>query len=235
MKKLFGAILLVAIIAGCGSAQQPSSTSPRAETASSASPTSTANGSTANPSPSAPSFAELVRVGASASYKITYHYTASGPSGTSSADQTTYVKGTKLRWDFSQAGSAASMFFLEDGTYFCAGGSGRPVTCLKAGPAQQAPPNVGMTFTEQLRSDPTRFATTTTAGRAIAGLAARCFSLADTALAGTGIGTACYSAQGLPLFVQFKSPSADFQMEATNVGAVADADFVLPAPVRAFP
>jgi hypothetical protein len=45
----------------------------------------------------------------------------------------------------------------------------------------------------------------------------------------------CYSAQGLPLYTQFKAPTGDFTMEATSVGSPTDEDFKLYAPVRTQP
>jgi hypothetical protein len=176
----------------------------------------------------------LVRAGKQASFKINYRFTAGALGQTTSVDQTWYMKGPLTRWDLSSPlGGSSSFFFLTDGVFLCVP-DGQP-SCVKLASEQQALQNAGVLVQDQVWDAPDRFEAQALATRTVAGFQAQCFSIADKGSSSIGTGTLCYSAQGLPLYTQFKAPTGDFTMEATGVGSPTDEDFKLYAPVRTQP
>src|SRR2546428_4091553 len=224
MRHAFLAPLVVAVCAGCSGASG---------TGAPASATAVAPASATSTSPptaqAAAGFADLVRAGKDASFKIAYRYAATTAGQAVTVDQTWYVRGSSMRWDLqSPLSGSSSFFFLADGTYLCVS-EGQP-SCLKLAAAQGAQQNFGALFAEEVRAEPDRFEGTPQGTGTIAGIEARCFAVNDRSARGDDLpATACYGPLGLPLLVQFKG----FSMEATSVSAtVTDADFKLPGPVR---
>lgn len=213
------------LVAACTQPSGVSSPSPVPSSSASAAASSTAAGA---------AFRDLIRAGKQASFKINYRFTASALGQTTSVDQTLYVKGPQMRWDLSSPlGGQSSFFFLSDGVFLCVP-DGQP-SCVKLSSAQQALQNAGVLVQDQVWDAPDRFDAQALAARTVAGLQAQCFSIADKGSSSIGSGTLCYSAQGLPLYSQFKAPTGDFTMEATGVGIPADDDFKLYAPLRTQP
>ncbi len=190
-------------------------------------------------------FADLVRAGTTASFKITYRYSVTAEGQSSAVEQTWYVKGANVRWDLaSPLGSSSSFFFLPDGAYQCV--IAGQASCLKLPAAQGAQQNAGALLQDQVRENPERFNAAPLSTRTIAGIEAQCFAVKDPTVNAPRQGTMCYSARGFPLYTQFKDTSVavlagnslvplEFTMEAVRVGTASDADFKLPAPVRSFP
>jgi hypothetical protein len=235
-------ILLIAVVTlgACGGGATPAASSPAASSPAAA---SASQSPAAAPTPSATSSAarqaslvDIISQGKNATYRISYRFTTTTGGVAQSVDQTTYVKGTKVRWDMDASGTKISMFVLEDGTYMCTSGAG--AVCLKYSGAAQAPmQNAGASFQDQVRASPGQFSAAAQSARTIAGVSAQCFTLTGAALAGAGAATTCYSADGLPLYTELKGGAqGDFTMEATSLStSVSDADFTLPAPVRSLP
>jgi hypothetical protein len=151
-----------------------------------------------------------------------------------SGDQTWYFKAPKSRFDFSTSfggqKTTISFFNLPDGSYYCFGGAGQPVSCLSVGgvgsPLDQ---NAAAMTQRSLMDNPDKFGAAFKETKTIAGQTALCYDV--TGGAGTfGAGTFCYSKAGLALLSQFSMQGSTWSMEATNVSTtVADADFTLPA------
>jgi hypothetical protein len=227
----FVAIALLALAAACGAppASAPTTT-PLATVSPSPSPTAT-------PSAAATvGFVDVVSAGAGATYRITYVYRVVANGQTQTLQSTWYVRPPEMRWDFaSPLGGSSSFYVLKDGVYVCSA-SGQPTPgCFSLGSLAAAEQSSGAELQETIRAHPDRFTARPSAGRDIAGIAARCFDVTDVS-AEFGQGTMCYSADGLPLFTAFSGPSGEFSMEAQSVStAVSDADFTLPGPVQKLP
>ena len=202
-----------------GGAAAPSTSAPTAATAA---PTAA----------SGPNIADLLKAGKLTSYKVTYTWSVTSGGQTQSSQQTWYYKAPNARFDVSLGqGTTFSVYALPDGTYFCSVGGGATF-CQKSaqGGLQQNP---AADFDLQLSGQPDQFNAAAQGTRTIAGQQAQCYGV--RALTGAALGdvTACYSASGVPLFLQSSGQGSSFTMEATAFSAtVSDADFVLPAAAR---
>jgi len=186
-----------------------------------------------------PKLLDLLGAAKLSEYKITYKITASGQGAEAmSGDQTWYFKPPKSRFDFSSTfggqKTTISFFSLPDGSYYCFGGAGQPVSCLSVGgvgsPLDQ---NAAAVTQRQLIESPDKFGANFTETKTIAGQQALCYAV--TGAAGTfSTGTFCYSKTGLALLSTFSVQGASWTMEATNVSTtVPDSDFTLPAkPIK---
>ena len=222
-------LIAAVVLAACGA------------TAASATPTAT---STPTPTPAAvaptrtagPVFADIVRAGASSSYRIKYIYRVTQNAQTQTVELTTYVRPPEMRWDFvSPLGGSSSFFYLQDGIFVCSSGAQPTPSCVKIASAVEMQQTASAQIQQLARDHPERFTSTLVAARVIAEVDAQCFDVNDVS-AEYGQGTLCYSAQGLPLFARFSSSGGEFTMEATEVSTtVADADLKLPGPVQTLP
>ena len=182
------------------------------------------------------SFVDAVHASALATYRIVYVYRVVANGQTQTLESTWYVRPPEMRWDFaSPLGGSSSFYVLKDGVYVCSA-SGQPSPgCFSLGSLGAAEQSSGVAVQELVRDHPERFAATPGTKREIAGIAADCFTVNDVD-AVFGVGTLCYSAEGLPLFTEFKGASAEFTMEAQSVTTnVTDADLKLPGPVQKQP
>lgn len=224
--RLLGVALLLAACGGTGATATPSSPTASAPTLAAESPTRAPG----------PIFAEIVRAGASSSYKIKYVYRVTQNEQTQTVELTTYVRPPDMRWDFaSPLGGASSFFYLKDGIFICSSGAQPTPSCVKIASAAEMQQTASAQIQQLARDHPERFTSTVVAARVIAGVSAQCFEVNDVS-AEYGQGTLCYSEQGLPLYSHFSSASGEFTMEASDVSTtVTDADLKLPGPVQTLP
>jgi hypothetical protein len=231
-----------AVSCGGGATTTPgASAAAGASTAATTAPTSAAATAAATSAAGAnqPKLLDLLSAAKLSEYKITYKITATGQGAEAmSGDQTWYFKPPKSRFDFSSTfggqKTTISFFSLPDGSYYCFGGAGQPVTCLSVGgvgsPLDQ---NAAAVTQRQLIESPDKFGASFTETKTIAGQQALCYAV--TGAAGTfSTGTFCYSKTGLALLSTFSVQGSAWTMEATNISTtVPDSDFTLPAkPIK---
>ena len=149
--------------------------------------------------------------------------------------QTWYQSGSRFRMDLTtpQAGGGGtfSFFSLPEGSFSCGTFGGAGAQCTSFPAAQAGAQSPGFQLDADLRANADRYGAAFTGTRQVAGVTGQCFSF-NTAAAGFQRGTACYSSNGIPLYMQFDVAGGSFTMEATSVGTPTDADFRLPATPR---
>jgi hypothetical protein len=182
------------------------------------------------------SLADVVHAGSLSTYRIAYVYRVAANGQTQTLESTWYVRPPEMRWDFaSPLGGSSSFFVLKDGVYVCSAAGQPSPSCFSLGSLAAAEQSSGAQVQELIRDHPERFAATPVEARVVAGVPSSCFSVSDAG-AQFGRGTLCYSAQGLPLLMEFKGASGEFSMEAHSVSdTVTDADLKLPGPVQKAP
>ena len=242
-KRLLAVTVMSAFAVSCGgggaTTTAGASAAAGASTAATTAPTSPATAQPAASSASQPKLLELLSAAKLTEYKITYKITASGQGAEAmSGDQTWYFKPPKSRFDFSSTfggqKTTISFFSLPDGSYYCFGGAGQPVTCLSVGgvgsPLDQ---NAAAVTQRSLIENPDKFGATFKETRTIAGQAGLCYDVTGAA-GGFSSGLFCYSKTGLALLSTFTVQGSTWSMEATNISTtVPDSDFTLPAkPIK---
>lgn len=239
-KRFLAVALACAFAVSCGGgATTTAGASAGASTAATTAPTSAATSAATATATSAganqPKLLDILSAAKLSEYKITYKITASGQGAEAmSGDQTWYFKPPKSRFDFSSTfggqKTTISFFSLPDGSYYCFGGPGQPVSCLSVGgvgsPLDQ---NAAAVTQRSLIENPGGFGANYKETKTIAGQQALCYDVTGAAGTFSG-GTFCYSKTGLALLSTFSVQGATWSMEATNVSTtVPDSDFTLPA------
>jgi hypothetical protein len=227
------AIVFVLVTAiSCGG---PAANGPASATAS-ASAAATGVGRPAVVSGGAPSFRQILANARVAEYKIVYKLSSTNNLDTVTGEQAWFFKPPKARFDFTstlqgQSGSV-SLYVLGDSTYMCFKESGQS-TCLGMSAASVAlQQNTAAMVQESIIESPDKFDGVLVETRQIAGQQAHCYdvrALGQSAVPLTE-GRFCYSTQGIPLLQRFKTPGAEYSLEATILSlSVPDSDFTLPA------
>ena len=184
-----------------------------------------------------PKFADILRSGKAASYKVTYKFTSTGSGQSGTSEQTWYFKPPKTRLDMigddGYGGTTKiSMFFLDTGSFLCTEAGGDK-SCLQVSADAAAGQNVGFEIQDSLASG--SFDGTFRERRTIAGQQALCYVVRGAAALFTE-GTFCYTQSGIPLLSTWATGGASFTMEATAFStSVADSDFTLPATPQKLP
>ncbi len=237
--------LAFALAASCGGSTAPAAPSSSAPSASAtAAPTVAVVTSAPAATPGGagrPKLLDLLTAAKLASYKVTYHVTATDAAQSFSGDQTWYFAPPRARFDFSStfAGqrTTISFFVLSAGAYYCFAVGGQ-TRCLSVGgigsPLDQ---NFAVVVQRDLTENPDHWGGTFKDIRTIAGLQAYCYDVTSAA-ANTAVssGTFCYSKDGIALLSRFSASGATWSMEATSVSAtVPDSDFKLPAEPTKIP
>ena len=234
---IFGALAIALVTATACAGAQPATGGAPSTLAPVAAPSTTtpaaASTPTAAPS-SGPSITDVLKAGKLATYKVTYKWTIVTGGQTIDSQQTWFYKPPKARFDYAlgQGAGSFSMFVLEDGTYICTSAGGTSF-CQKSPQQAAVQQNPAADFDLQLNARPDQFNATYQGARSIAGQQAQCYSVKSVAATAFGDVTSCYSATGVPLLTQMRSPGSDLTMEATAFSTtVTDADFTLPAAAR---
>ncbi len=234
-------LLLIGVVGvmACGPAAAPQTTGAGAAPPPAAGAATSAPVAVATQAPAAaqgPTFLDLAKAKKAASYKVTYRVSGTTGGQTVSSDQTWYVKPPKSRFDIYAGADVVSTYVLEDGTYFCSRAGGQTV-CLKMPASQALGQNVGAQADQQVTGQPDAFDPNYQGTRQIAGQTGQCYVVRPkTAQAGFAESAFCYTAQGVPLFIQAKGQGFESTLEATAFStSVSDDDFKLPAPARSLP
>ncbi|SRR6266508_1561315 len=184
----------------------------------------------------APSFRQIVGAAKVSEYKVVYKLSSTSGNDTVTGEQVWFFKPPKARFDFSATSQGqtggVSLFVLADGTYLCFTESAQ-ATCLGMSSAEVGlQQNSAALMQESIVDHPERFDGVLVETRQIAGQVAHCYdvrALAVTAAPFTD-GRFCYNTRGIPLLQRFKTPGADYTLEATSLSfSVPDSDFTLPA------
>lgn len=240
------ALVLVAfLVAACGGAAAPSQQATGIPTSGDAtSPPTTAGGApgaTQAATSSQPAFADVVRGGKTATYKVAYKITASGPGAPAAASgMAMYFKPPKTRLDITGGdgqgqGGALSVYYLENGVFMCTV-SGSDKLCFQASKDMAEAQAAGFEIQQSLQENASSLNATFREDRSIAGQSALCYVVKGTATLGSSEGTFCYTSSGVPLLSTWSAQGATWTMEATTFSAtVPDSDFVLPATPQKMP
>ncbi len=226
----FVAALLLGAACGGGGGQPTGAGQPSAPATLVASAPPAASAA-ASPAAAGPNLLDLLKSGKQANYKVSYRWSIVSGGQTITSQQTWYYKPPKARFDYAiaQAGTAFSVFVLENGTFVCTSAGGTSF-CQKSSPQTALQQNQAADFDLQLRDHPDQFNSAYQGTRAIAGQQAQCYGLKSLAGSALGEVTSCYSSSGVPLFQQTKVQGSEVTMEATSFStSVSDADFQLPA------
>lgn len=232
MRSLFLSLVLIASACG-GGASQPSATAPATAAQATQPDAATAPAATSQ-ADAGPSFADLVRGGKLASYKVTYKWTSTAGGQSTTSQQTWYFKPPKTRLDFSDGQSSSlSTFMLDTGTYLCTV-QGNDKSCFQTSTDAATDQNVAFDLQEDFQKDPSALNATLKETRTIAGQQAFCYTIRELVATQVGAVTMCYSRTGIPLLMQWGVGADTFSMEATAFSTdVPDSDFVLPAtPIK---
>lgn len=223
-------LVLAIVLAACGGAGAPSAGTPG--------PGGTTGSGEATASPgdgeAGPAFADLIRQGALATYKITYVISLTGGESDGAMQQTWYFKPPNARYDLSdpESSDVISMFMLSTGTYMCTTTEGQSY-CFQSSTDAAAGQDMALSFQTSFQDDPDAFGATLRETRSIAGQQAFCYAVGLGVLGGDG--TFCYNAAGVPLLSQWSADGQTWKMEATAFStSVPDSDFELPAPAQSY-
>jgi len=232
MRKAALACLASLLLAACGGASGGAGAggaggdgSPASESTPTTAPTAAAAGG--------PALRDIATRSNAAPFKVSYKFSTNAGGQAVDVTQTWYQSGSRFRMDLTtpQAGGGGtfSFFSLPEGSFSCGtfGGAGAQCTAFPQAGAQSP----GFQLDTDLRANADRYGAAFTGTRQVAGETGQCFSF-NTAAAGFQRGTACYSSNGIPLYMQFDVAGGSFTMEATSVGTPTDADFRLPATPR---
>jgi hypothetical protein len=184
---------------------------------------------------SGPSFADLIRSGKAATYKVAYKWTISVAGKSETTEQAWTFKPPKARMDWitvDPSGAKTTLSFIEDpnGAYFCTIGGGQSF-CFKTDPGQVAGQNAAFGLQESFENDPSQLAGATVSRRTIAGQQGICYAVGGVQAFNLASGTFCYTSSGVPLLLEWKQGDLGWAMEATSFStSVNDSDFALPAP-----
>lgn len=237
-------VIATLALASCGgSAQAPTTTAASTQQASTAAPTSAgataaatgAGGSAASPQATGPAFADVIRTGKTATYKIAYKWTTTSAGQTQTVTQTWTFKPPKSRLDWtvkdpaSGATSTISWFEIDTGSFLCTAAGGQTF-CIKSDEQGVVGQNPAFGLQESFEQDPGAFSGATQTTRTIAGQQGLCYVMTGLQVIGGADGTFCYTSSGIPLLLEWKVGSDSWSMEATSfTTAVADGEFTLPA------
>ena len=207
--------------------------------ASASTPTSApAGGATTAPTSAAaggPALRDIATRSNAAPFKVSYKFSTNAGGQAVDVTQTWYQSGSRFRMDLTtpQAGGGGtfSFFSLPEGSFSCGTFGGAGAQCTSFPAAQAGAQSPGFQLDTDLRANADRYGAAFTGTRQVAGVTGQCFGF-NTAAAGFQRGTACYSSNGIPLYMQFDVAGGSFTMEATSVGTPTDADFRLPATPR---
>jgi hypothetical protein len=231
------AVLLVACGGGAAPAQSAASAGNAAGTARATTAASSAPATAA----AQPAFGEVVKSGKTATYKVSYKITATGPGApAASSGMAMYFKPPKTRLDITgddgqgQSG-ALSIYYLENGSFTCTV-SGSDKFCFQVSADAAAAQAAGFELQQDLAAEAGSLNAAFKENRSIAGQSALCYVVKGTASLGFTEGTFCYTSSGVPLLSTWSAAGATWTMEATSFSAsVPDSDFVLPAPPGKMP
>ena len=231
-------VVAALILASCGGgATAPAASEPAAAATQGAAATAApAGAATAAPAAAAePAFADIIRSGKAATYKVAYKITVTGAGqgGDAATGMALYFKPPKTRIDLSgtQEGktSAIAIYYLDTGTFFCTA-DGDQKSCLQTSTDPGEGQAAGFEIQESFREDPAGLNATFRENRTIAGQQALCYVVRGTVALGFSDGTFCYTSSGVPLLSTWSAEGVSWTMEATSYSAtVPDNDFTLPA------
>lgn len=184
-------------------------------------------------------FGELVRGIENAEYVVSYNVTADAvDTDPFEGALTLYQSPDRTRVDFeAETGGETvegSTIDTPDKSYVCIDADGEQ-TCLELSRGTQSPfPIPGDEITETVsdfEDDADQYSVTVADSRVLAGTSAECFDIDGP----DGIGTMCFSADGVMLLMELDGPEGSYRMEATEYRTgVSDADFEPPYPIVQF-
>lgn len=228
-------------LASCGgTAQAPTSTSAgstqqQATSAPTAAATAAGSAAASAQASAGPAFADVIRSGKSATYKIAYKWTTTSAGQTQTVTQTWTFKPPKARLDWtvkdpaSGATSTISWFEIETGSFLCTAAGGQTF-CVKSDEQGAVGQNPAFGLQESFEQNPGAFSGATQTTRTIAGQQGLCYVMTGLQVIGGADGTFCYTSSGIPLLLEWKLGTDSWSMEATSFStAVADGEFTLPA------
>lgn len=148
-------------------------------------------------------------------YMVSYDITG----GNDLSKMTMYFKSGKMRYDTEAHGNKSSLFVMDNTIYTC---SFEPKMCISLGQQNETP----KTGTENVEKNLENYNIVAKPSRTIAGTTAKCFALSNA----DGAAEACYSSQGVPLYMKSTSQGSVYEMTATDYStSVSDSAFTLPA------
>lgn len=226
--------------AGAPSPTAPATSSVAPETgAPTGTPAATAASATPEPTAERDALLDLIRSGELPAYKITYAVTTAGAAGPASLVGWTQVHSPpRFRSDLTarDAGKTQTIITIltEDAYYLCMDAEGQQA-CFEFATAEDAAMIQTAQAPQPLPEDVESWSFAHLETRTLAGVQARCYEMSDAAAAGQSA-TACYSVEGVPLYIRTTSEGVELTMEATSyTTAVSDADFELPYAVTRLP
>ncbi len=167
---------------------------------------------------------------------VTYRFSSTGPGGTVSEGEWTLTqRPPDTRTDYTVDGDQVTVINAGGAAYVCTG-SGEDGQCFSV-PQAQAGQQTALfapvfSTTESLAEDTGGFGLVNTTERTIAGVDAKCFEVAATALTAFQSAEVCISEDGILLLSRTTTSAGEFLVEATDVSTdVGDADFEPPFPV----
>lgn len=178
-------------------------------------------------------FLEMLGLRGTIQYKVAYDISSDAGVQQTSSQMTQYIKGTKkMRFDSAYAGTESRSYLLDDLFYSCSQQQGA-WSCIKIALSKDD----NTKAVDDIEANKDDYQITADGSMQIAGVTASCFKVSGKNIESY---RACYSPEGVPLYVKMISASGGksftTEMKATSYStSVSDSDFVLPAAATEIP
>ncbi|MBU2561754.1 MAG: hypothetical protein KKD17_05645 [Nanoarchaeota archaeon] len=172
-------------------------------------------------------FTNLVSMKKGLEFSVTYDYSMSGSGSSDSYTMTQYFAKNKYRMDSATGGKEGRFYLINGKMTTCTKDGAWQCMTMPQGEQQQSDPSQQFS---SLEDDPGKYDTTYKGTRSIAGTTAYCYEVKWAAYGTDGGIEACYSKEGVPLYMKTENGGVKIEMKATKYStSLSASDFEFPA------